>query len=714
MKNDVPSLDQIKRLQALQGVDAGVFTLAVYSTIEAYIRNMLGCSSDTNVSFYDLLDDFRGRYARNVFREGKVFHDIRQNKKVTNIVRHNFKNLSVEEANCAVYLFKEFAEIFCLPNLNQIALLTRRLDVWKLRKSPAETAMELEKANLEIQRLSKQYSDMSIKVAEYEKIKKEQECLDSKLKVLQLDYDQQIEKNRKNKEKIDSLRQEKHLVEEENRKVQQQLKSKMQELSDVRDYIENLRRMSVYTKTRYDYEQGLVHLTKEQKAIVNQVKFDHDFLVKGSAGTGKSLVLLKTLEKLLLQNESLLFEERSAVRLITFSRSLEKYNRYIASLMSIKSTACNANFVTEEMITTSESFLGKILNDAFPDIKLTYSVEKCLEDEPCIKENPLGNDIWVELEKFILPNFMSEIEYCDKNPDQSKKIWQAVKTVFAEWDKREVQPVPYVIYKLLQKISEGNYSIPENLKVDYLFVDEAQDLNAASLRLLKLAVRNCMILAGDSDQSVFQPGFTWSRAGIDITGNTKILHINFRSTIQINSVAEKYRALINGCDADNAPETFRMGPPVELHEDASPERSYANMIDVVRMCLDNLGYEPENICLIAPKKKQLEKLQVLLKESLGLESSPVNSETFDFSKPGIVRLATAQSCKGLDFPVVLFYIDHRAHFLDVFDEDVADKMNRNMIYTALTRSIELLHVFMPQNVSDGPIGDLKNILKASD
>ena len=157
-----------------------------------------------------------------------------------------------------------------------------------------------------------------------------------------------------------------------------------------------------------------------------------------------------------------------------------------------------------------------------------------------------------------------------------------------------------------------------------------------------------------------------------------------------------------------------MGPPVELHEDASPERSYANMIDVVRMCLDNLGYEPENICLIAPKKKQLEKLQVLLKESLGLESSPVNSETFDFSKPGIVRLATAQSCKGLDFPVVLFYIDHRAHFLDVFDEDVADKMNRNMIYTALTRSIELLHVFMPQNVSDGPIGDLKNILKASD
>ena len=38
-------------------------------------------------------------------------------------------------------------------------------------------------------------------------------------------------------------------------------------------------------------------------------------------------------------------------------------------------------------------------------------------------------------------------------------------------------------------------------------------------------------------------------------------------------------------------------------------------------------------------------------------------------------------------------------------------MNRNMVYTALTRSIELLHVFMPESVSDGPLGDLKKLLK---
>lgn len=84
---------------------------------------------------------------------------------------------------------------------------------------------------------------------------------------------------------------------------------------------------------------------------------------------------------------------------------------------------------------------------------------------------------------------------------------------------------------------------------------------------------------------------------------------------------------------------------------------------------------------------------------------------FDFAKPGIIRLATPQSCKGLDFPVVLFYLDHCVPFFDDFDEEVADKMNRNMIYTAITRSIEMLHVFMLTDCSAKPICDLKDILK---
>ncbi len=712
----------------MQGVDAGVFTLAVFSVIEAYIRDCLGGDADQNTSFPNLVNMFRDLHGHHGYKENNLFRNIKRIHGCTNSVRHNFGNLSVEEANGAVYLLRDLASLFRLPNQDGIAVLTRRLDSWDARKSPAETAVELEKANREIERLSKLNGNMAEKAALFDERQKELERLEIQLKAVQADYDLQLERNKKDKEKIDELRQKKHLAEEESRKSQKELRAQLAELSDAKDYIENLSRMVSYTRTRYDYEQGLVRLTAEQESIVRQVNFGRDFLVKGSAGTGKSLVLLKTLEKLLLDNEGRLFQERESVALITFSRSLEKYNRYVARLMDIRASSAPddaGSGKAGDMIMTSESFLGRILRDAFPGVKPVYGSARCLEDTPVIKENPLGSEIWAELDRFILPGFVSRDEYCGEGkqgikrtgmrkplaPGARAKVWEAVEAIFSEWEKREAQPVPYLTYRLLRKIDGGEYSVPESLQVDYLFVDEAQDLTAASLRVLRLATRKSMILAGDSDQSVFQPGFTWSRAGIDVGGSTRTLHINFRSTDQINSIAERYRALIAGCDTDNVPRTFRMGPPVELHENKSQEESFRQMADTVRMCVKSLGYEPENICLIAPKKAQLEKLQNLLKDELDLDCAPVNAQDFDFAKPRIVRLATPQSCKGLDFPVVLFYLDHRAGFLYDFEESVFDKMNRNMVYTALTRSIELLHVFMPESVSDGPLGDIKKLLK---
>ena len=709
----IPTLDQIKRLKSLQGVDSGIFTLAVFSTLEAFFREQLGNTVDNTTKFYELLDEYRERYSVHNPKEYQLFRDIQNNQKNTNQVRHHFKNLSVEEANSAAFLLSQFATIFNLPNLTQINQLAVNLKIWDSRKSPAETARELEKANQELKRLSSSNADMAQKVEELESKKKELELVSAKLRTLQLDYEQQITKNKQNKERIDELRREKNEVEQANRKTQKELQTQIEKLTDAETYIDNLSRLACYTRTRYDYEQSLVHLTRQQQSIVNQVRFSRDFLVKGSAGTGKSLVLLKTLEKLIQQNKQSLFDGEKSIKLITFTHSLEKYNKYVAALLNIE------NPLEEEIIGTSESYVNKILKDAFPSIKLTYTLPKILDVE---NDNPLGQDIWTELDKFILPKCVTQKEYCEEkirrtgmkkalNAGKRKAIWEAVETIFSEWNKLEEQPVQYAIYKLVQKIENGEYTIPEELKTDYLFVDEVQDLTAATLRLIRASVRESMILAGDNDQSVFQPGFTWNRAGIDISGHSKILNINFRSTNQINEVAEKYRTTIKGADKENMPETFRLGPPVELHENRNQDDSFAQMISTVKMCINSLNYEPENICLIAPRKSLLEQLREELKTQLDFESAFVNEPDFDFSKSGIIRLATTQSCKGLDFPVVLFYLDHRAHFVDVFDEITADKMNRNMIYTAITRSIEMLHVFTLSDSTAAPINDLKAILK---
>ena len=124
-----------------------------------------------------------------------------------------------------------------------------------------------------------------------------------------------IAKNKQNKERIDELRHAKNDAEQESRKIQKELQKQIELLSDAESYIENLSRMTSYTRTRYDYEQSLVHLTKQQQSIVDQVKFSRDFLVKGSAGTGKSLVLLKALEQLIQKNSQSFFGEKKSIEL---------------------------------------------------------------------------------------------------------------------------------------------------------------------------------------------------------------------------------------------------------------------------------------------------------------------------------------------------------------------------------------------------------------
>ena len=715
---ELPSKEQLQRLKSLQGTDKGLFKLACFSVIEGYMREKLGKQNDFSISFPKLLDLFKARYATNSPREYMLIKDLIKNHQGTNPVRHRFANCSDEEAIGAIYLFNEFAKNYKLPNQAEIEKMAKALDIWLSRKSPAETVAELEKAIKQIKSLSEQNNDMLEKVTQLGQLQTQLDAMSSKLKALQFDYDQQITSSKKDKERIDQLRKAKNEEEQKNLKVQKELQAQLEKLSDAEEYIQNLNRMTSYTRTRYDFEQSLVHLTKEQESIVNQVKFNRDFLIKGSAGTGKSLVLLKTLEKLLAEQSASLFDDdrNKSIKLITFTHSLEKYNRYIASLMKI-----GENQLAEKgnLITTSEAYISKIIKAAFPEKNLTYLLEKVeIEGLEDVSLNPLGKDIWTELDKFILPKCITKKEYCEEmiartgmrkaqTEASRKKIWDFVEKIFEAWEKSAEWYSAFASYKL----STMDFKVPDELCVDYLFVDEAQDLTAATLRILKSSVREAVILAGDNDQSIFQPGFTWSRAGLDVSGATRILNINFRSTNQINQLAEKYRTLIKACDKENRPETFRLGPPVELHESKNEDEGFMQMIETVKLCIETLGYESENICLIAPQRKQLDKLKVMLKEELDLDSCLVSEGSFDFAQQGIIRLATTQSCKGLDFPVVLFYIDHRAHYLDVFDEEVSDKINRNMIYTALTRSIELLHVFMPEKVSEGPVGDLKRIMK---
>lgn len=114
---------------------------------------------------------------------------------------------------------------------------------------------------------------------------------------------------------------------------------------------------------------------------------------------------------------------------------------------------------------------------------------------------------------------------------------------------------------------------------DFVIVDEAQDLNYAQMRFVAAlgAYRHdALCFCGDLGQRIFQLPFSWKALGVDIRGRSITLRVNYRTSHQIRSQADK---LLDAelTDADGNPETRNNpvsvfnGPPPEIQSFSSPE-----------------------------------------------------------------------------------------------------------------------------------------------
>ena len=505
---------------------------------------------------------------------------------------------------------------------------------------------------------------------------------------------------------------------------------KQQEIQDkfghYENYISNLQRMLTYTRTRNDFEHSILRLTSEQQEAVDRIKFRKDYLVRGSAGTGKSLVLLKAVEKLI--DETKDEEYKPQITFVTFTTSLVKYNAYVAKLMEMG--------IAEENIKTADSFFKEILDYVIPKHYVNYSdqyvnnYKKIISDiikNDYSNRNILADDVFNEATTFIWPNMITKEEYLDDMIERSGlKIALKHDQRVIYWN---------IISKLEEKLNQEKAWLPEyariqvarNLKLqplseddkftDYIFIDEAQDLSICSMFCLKAVNRASIIMAGDKDQTIYQIQTPIIRSGIDITGNSLSLKTNFRNTIQINDVAEKYRKLIKGMNQESNPSSFRMGPPVEL-VDLDVEKTYSQdlyelIAQRVKTCINELGYAAENICIILSDIKNQKPNKIMAElAKLGIDSEGIKDK--DYTIGGKVSLSTIQSCKGLDFPVVIMLADHRVHFNDSkYDDETVERLQRNMFYVAMTRAMDMLTIITWNNSESAVINDMKKCILES-
>ena len=707
-----PTDNDIHRLISMKDADSGFFVLAVYSFIEAHMKSQMkecGLTVANDHTFQTISGEyqrlFQRRFGRLSPKEQAFFSEMKRRKQDTNRVRHEFAALSVEEARCAAGNLLLFYTIVDEEVKGKLRPLETFLGEWGSRNPPADSAKELLEANQRIQELGMQLQELMEQSQEYQQFKVEFQRLEKRCQLAELEW-------RDSEEKAASY----HRQLEEYRQLQEESQTKF---GQYEDYICRLQRMVTYTRTRNEFERALLRLTAEQEEAVSRITFKKDYLVKGSAGTGKSLVLLKTIEKLLSQSSG------TCVPLfVTFTKSLVKYNAYVASLMEMG--------LSEKSIRTADSFFVSIMEHIFPGQGIDYKIDlkdkyaKPLRNflrETYPQQELDVNDVFREATTFIWPNLVPREEYIDQMIDRTGLLtplrqelrqvyWAAITWLEQQLDREKLWWHDYAKLRVARALRERPLAEEKKL-ADYVFVDESQDLSVCSLYCIKAVCRKSLVLAGDRNQSIYRLPFSMARAGIDVRGNSITLKTNFRNTVQINQVAERYRSLIPGMNQAACPSSFRLGPPVELLEvDTSRQNVYSLIAQRAQLCVQELGYEPGNVCVIvnSNQTKQMQSIQQELRKC-GLAYGELKD--MDFSQGDRVCISTIQACKGLDFPVVILLADHRSHIhTGSYSPEQVDRLERNMFYVAMTRAMDMLTIVTTSKAGNPVVTDIKACVQA--
>lgn len=238
-----------------------------------------------------------------------------------------------------------------------------------------------------------------------------------------------------------------------------------------------------------------------------------------------------------------------------------------------------------------------------------------------------------------------------------------------------------------------------NLIFDFAVVDEAQDLSIAHLRFFAALGRdrhNALFFAGDLGQRIFQQPFSWKALGINIQGRSRTLRVNYRTSHQIRTQADRLLGSAitdvdgNVEDRSDAISVFN-GPPPEIRrvESADDESDYVgNWI----AHLGSAGVLPHEVGIFVRSEAQLDRARKAV-ERAGIPFRILDEHVETAS--GHASISTMHLAKGLEFrAVVVMACDDEVIPLQERIENVGDDADlqevydteRHLLYVACTRA----------------------------
>lgn len=458
---------------------------------------------------------------------------------------------------------------------------------------------------------------------------------------------------------------------------------------------------SLRVNLEYPWEKWAVFLHPDQRALVER-RFAGPARVSGSAGTGKTIVALHRAVHLARRAPD------AKVLLTTFSTTLANALKAKLGHLAGNEPAV-AGRITIEAI---HDLALRLYTERFgkPSIPADDAIAATIADAAGkagvrqFNHRFLVNE-WTDVVDAW--NLQSWQEYRDVarlgrktriGGKQREQLWAIFDAARAAFTAQGQVTWPVIFARLSTELGSGSIR-----SFDFIVADEAQDLGVAEMRFLAALTGgrpDALFLAGDLGQRIFQTPFSWKALGIDVRGRSHTLRINYRTSHQIRSQADRLLPHSLG-DVDGLVESRRgtvsvfNGPPPEVKIARSEDEERR---DVAAWIVDRLreGYLPQEIGVFVRSDAQMGRARKALVEAKTAYVALCEDVS---TAAGKVSISTMHLAKGLEFRgVVVMACDDEVLPLQERIESVTDESDleevynteRHLLYVACTRARDRL------------------------
>lgn len=461
----------------------------------------------------------------------------------------------------------------------------------------------------------------------------------------------------------------------------------------------------------YPWDKWTVFLHPDQRGSV-EADYSGPARVSGSAGTGKTIVALHRAAYLARTHPD------SRVLLTTFSDTLANALR-----TKLKRLLSSEPLLAERIDVYSLNAIGLRLYKTHvgPAAVATSEIVRELVQEAAdgVPGHKFGlHFLLTEWEEVVDAWQLSSWEsYRDvarlgrktRLPEAQRKVlWSIFERVAAGLKARQLLTHAELFSSLANAIA-GN----KKVIFDFSVVDEAQDISVSHLRFFAALGgdrRNALFFAGDLGQRIFQQPFSWKSLGVDIRGRSSTLRVNYRTSHQIRSQADRLLAPVM-TDADgnveNRSETISVfnGPPPTIYalkSEAEETQTVANWI----LEQGQAGVVPHEFGVFVRSEAQLSRAQTAVGKA-GMIFKTLDEQVETTS--GHVSISTMHLAKGLEFRAVAVMacddeviplqerietVGDDADLLEVYDTE------RHLLYVACTRARDSLLITSVEPASE--------------